>query len=85
MRLRVLPTDEVGMCKSCTHGMVMRTEARTIVYCNWVSSSFPLGGKVLECSRYSPIGARRLDHPDVPEMEPEEIHGRGWWESNTYL
>ena len=30
MRLRVLPTDEVGTCKSCIHGMVMRTEARII-------------------------------------------------------
>ncbi len=42
-------------------------------------------GKVLECSRYCPIGARRLDDPDFAKLEPGEVRGRGWWETNTYL
>lgn len=83
MRLRVIEEDEVGICRGCWRGTVMKINGKRVRHCSEINRIFE--GKVTECSSYSPVGAKQLGEEDIPKPEPMVIKGRGWWTDNTYL
>ena len=78
MRLRVIEEDEVGICRGCRCGTVMKVNGESVRHCSEINRIFE--GKVTECSSYSPVGSKQLGDEDIPSSNQwrlqEEVGGR---------